>query len=199
MSPPLSPRQRLAEFLGGSGPTAIVGVGNEDRGDDGFGPAVVALLGQKLGDVKALVAPVVLIDAGIRPENCLEAVAAAGAARVLFVDAAATTHRPMAPGHRAGHPGLIWLEPGELVGTSVSSHRLPLPLVAALLRVETEAAEAAVLAYPIEDGEAATARFSPLSAAGRRAAEAAAELLAGEIRRRWDSDPRGGDGPPRHA
>ncbi|MHB9058559.1 MAG: hydrogenase maturation protease [Bacillota bacterium] len=192
-------RQRLAEFLGGPGPTAIVGVGNEDRGDDGFGPAVVALLDQELGDVKGPAAPVVLIDAGIRPENCLEAVAAAGAARVLFVDAAATAHRPMTPSHRTGHPRLIWLEPGELVGTSVSSHRLPLPLVAALLRTETQAAEAAVLAYPIEGGEAATPRFSPLSAAGRAAAEEAAELLAGELRRRRDGNRPGGDGPPRHA
>ena len=190
----------LASFLSGEA-AAVVGVGNADRGDDGFGPAVVALLRranpaarQRQQGVLGPCEPrLLLIDAGIRPENCLEAVAESGVRRVLFVDAAGCEECGMegeaqgeAQGEaegggkeskerqeeKEGAPCLELLDPSELVGTSVSTHRLPLALVAKLLQVET-GAEVKVLAYRVR-GDGRLERFAGLSAGARRAASGAA-------------------------
>jgi hydrogenase 3 maturation protease len=57
----------------------IVGIGNDMRGDDAFGPMVVERL---RGRVRAD-----LIDAGVSPENCLGKLSALKPRVVLLVDA----------------------------------------------------------------------------------------------------------------
>jgi len=57
----------------------FVGVGNESRGDDGFGPVCARLLRQ--GGVEA-------IDAGEVPENYTSVIAGARPEAVIFIDAA---------------------------------------------------------------------------------------------------------------
>lgn len=174
----------LDRFFSGEA-AAVVGVGNTDRGDDGFGPAVVALLrgmnaGGEVGTGPEVGAgaQLLLIDAGIRPENCLDAVAEAGVRKVLFVDAAGGEGGGDEEGGGAGpegRPSLELRDPSELVGTSVSTHRLPLALVAELLRAET-GAEVKVLAYHVS-GDGRLERFGRLSAGARQAAPEAAAAI----------------------
>ncbi len=71
-------RDELAERIGGKR-TALLGVGNPMRGDDGLGPALIDLL---QGRVEA-----VLIDAGEVPENFLGSLQAACPQAVVIVDA----------------------------------------------------------------------------------------------------------------
>lgn len=72
----------IRERLGGlrSQRSVIVGIGNRDRGDDGFGPAVIdALQGRTT---------LTLIDAGPAPESFAQRIAASKPDVVLFVDIA---------------------------------------------------------------------------------------------------------------
>jgi hydrogenase maturation protease len=179
-------REALAAFFAGRR-AAVVGVGNDDRGDDGFGPAVAAGVAQALacplqidagppaggvdggapagGRDGALTTRLPLvIDAGVRPENCLDALAAGGIERVLFVDAVAGSD---------GEFELALLDPCELVGTAVSSHRLPLALVATLAEMDT-GTRVKVLTFPAGSLE----RFTGLGPAARGAAARAARLVA---------------------
>ena len=94
-------------------PLAVVGIGNALRGDDAFGPAVVAALqpypALRLFDVQAV------------PESFLVPIATSGASAVLFVDAA----------DLGAEPGRVALVPAEhLAEVDVSTHAISLSLVA---------------------------------------------------------------------
>jgi hydrogenase 3 maturation protease len=94
-------------------PLAVVGIGNALRGDDAFGPAVVAALepcpALRLFDVQAV------------PESFLVPIASCGASAVLFVDAA----------DLGAEPGRVALVPAEhLAEVDVSTHAISLALVA---------------------------------------------------------------------
>jgi hydrogenase 3 maturation protease len=60
--------------------SVIVGIGNPYRGDDGFGPAVIAALRGRID------AP--LFDAGFAPENYAQRIAELAPDRILLLDAA---------------------------------------------------------------------------------------------------------------
>ena len=70
-------REALRGFLSRKG--VFVGVGNEDRGDDGFGPLCARLLHEK--GIEA-------IDAGEVPENYTSAIARACPGTIVLIDAA---------------------------------------------------------------------------------------------------------------
>ena len=94
-------------------PIAVVGIGNALRGDDAFGPAVVAALepcpALRLFDVQAV------------PESFLVPIVSSGCAGVLFVDAA----------DLGVSPGRVALVPAEhLAEVDVSTHAISLALVA---------------------------------------------------------------------
>ena len=90
-------------------PLTVVGVGNTMKGDDGFGPAVVAAL----GDVEGITC----IDAGMVPENWLGPIARSSPASILIVDAA----------DLGEPPGTLRLvAPDALDDVGVSTHGLPL-------------------------------------------------------------------------
>ncbi len=72
------------------GKVVLVGVGNTLRGDDGFGPALVARLSGK--------SEAVCIDAGTVPENYLGEIVRQNPDTVLLVDA---THLGLNPGDYA--------------------------------------------------------------------------------------------------
>jgi len=98
-------------------PIAVVGVGNALRGDDAFGPAVVAALepcpGLRLFDVQAV------------PESFLVPIASCGASAVLFVDAA----------DLGAAPGRVAFVPADrLAEVDVSTHAISLSLVAEAIR-----------------------------------------------------------------
>jgi len=94
-------------------PIAVVGIGNALRGDDAFGPAVVAALepcpALRLFDVQAV------------PESFLIPIVSSGCAGVLFVDAA----------DLGAEPGRVALVPAEhLAEVDISTHAISLALVA---------------------------------------------------------------------
>ena len=98
-------------------PIAVVGVGNALRGDDAFGPAVVAALepcpGLRLFDVQAV------------PESFLVPIASCGASAVLFVDAA----------DLGAAPGRVAFVPADrLAEVDVSTHAISLSVVAEALQ-----------------------------------------------------------------
>ena len=90
-------------------PLAVVGVGNPMRGDDGFGPAVVAALPQRDG--------MAAFDAGMAPENWLGPIARANPRAILVVDAAGLDEPPGT---------LRLLRADELESVGASTHGLPL-------------------------------------------------------------------------
>ncbi|MDI6740279.1 MAG: hydrogenase maturation protease [Candidatus Edwardsbacteria bacterium] len=107
----------------------IVGVGNPLRGDDGFGPALVAALAGR--------ARCRAIDGGEMPEDRQEEIVALAPAAVLVADAVAF----------GGRPGeLILLEPEQLgKKVAVSTHNLPLMMFIKYLREQLPAAEIRIL------------------------------------------------------
>jgi len=109
------------EALGGllSQRTVIVGIGNDMRGDDAFGPMVVERLrGRVWAD---------LIDAGVSPENCLGKLSALKPRVVLLVDA---VDFDCAPGD------MVLLDPAKLETTSFGTHASSLALLEQFLSTE---------------------------------------------------------------
>ena len=102
---------------------AILGVGNELRGDDGIGPEVVRALRSPLAGRKNFF----LADTGPAPENFTGAIRRFAPDMILLIDAAALY----------GEPGSIyWIDWGEASGFSASSHTLPLSILVEYLTAE---------------------------------------------------------------
>lgn len=133
-------------------PLAVVGVGNALKGDDGFGPAVIATLPELDG--------VTCFDAGMAPENWLGPIARAAPASVLILDAADLD----AP------PGTLrLLEPDALDDTIGFTHALPLGFFLAMLADHCDAPIRVLAAQPasVAFGDAMS---EPMAAAVERAA-----------------------------
>ncbi len=107
----------------------IVGVGNPLRGDDGFGPELIARIAGR-ARCRAL-------DGGEMPEDCGGEILATKPGRILFADAVAF----------GGQPGeLVLLEPGELgKKVALSTHTLPLAMFIKQLRQQLPAAAVMIL------------------------------------------------------
>ena len=111
---PAAIRQLFGETLS---TTMIFTAGNSLRQDDGVGPYVAAQLREQPA---ALV-----VDGGFTPDSVVEDVIAAQPARIIFIDAA----------DFGGQPGEVrLLEPEKSLEVLVSSHTIPLSLVADLIR-----------------------------------------------------------------
>ena len=104
------------------GNTVIVGVGNALRGDDGFGPALIAAL---KGNT-----PVVCIDAGSAPENYLGPIVKKNPDTILFVDAV----------HLDRPPGTVeLLNDTDLIAAGLTTHDIPASMLISFLRKQTGA------------------------------------------------------------
>jgi hydrogenase 3 maturation protease len=146
----------LAEFRAACPlPLTVVGVGNTMRGDDGFGPAVLAGLPELDG--------VTCLDAGMAPENWLGPIARSAPAAVLVLDA----------GDLGEPPGTLRLvEPDALDAVATSTHGLPLGFFVDLLAQECPAPVHILVA------QASSAAFGePLSGPVAAAVERAAALI----------------------
>lgn len=143
----------------GAGRALVVGIGNQTRGDDGVGPAVVEEL--KGSGVAAL-------DAGDAPERYLGPMAESGAAVVVFVDAVDF-------GGEAGEAAL--LTPEDLPQRSCVTHRSGLALVMRYLREQAGQQSLVIGVQP-----ASLAPGAKLSAQARRAAAAIAAALEEVLR-----------------
>lgn len=94
------------------GNTAIVGIGNPLRGDDGFGPKVIEALKKK--NVKAD-----LFDCGTAPENYIFPILAASCDTIILVD---TANFDALPGE------IRILDTDKISNTSFSTHN-PSPIL----------------------------------------------------------------------
>lgn len=104
---------------------AIVGVGSDMRGDDVAGIEVVRRLRRKLESSKVL-----LIEGGVTPENFTGQMRRFKPTHVLLIDA---TDFDSEPGD------VVLAEPETIVGQSISTHTLPLSILADYLREQTGA------------------------------------------------------------
>jgi hydrogenase 3 maturation protease len=105
-----------------SGTSLVVGVGNELRGDDGLGPALVKRLSQ--GHRASC------LDAGGGLENHVGSIARRRPGMVLLVDAV-----------HLGRPPGAWevLGPADLEGLVTSTHDVPLQMLCELIAAESGA------------------------------------------------------------
>ena len=114
-----------------TGRVVIVGVGNRMKGDDGFGPAMIDLLQDRV--------KVPLFDCGTIPENFLGPIRREHPQTVLVLDAADLSERP-------GHIDVI--EPSRWRGGGFSSHSMSLKLFADLISQDTGASVYLVAVQP---------------------------------------------------
>jgi hydrogenase 3 maturation protease len=102
---------------------AVVGIGQELRGDDGAGMVVANSLTQHFEDHPC----VLIVNGGCAPENHTGSLRCFRPDFVLLIDAAALE----------GAPGTVyWLDPQQTTGLSASTHTMPLHLLATYLQMQ---------------------------------------------------------------
>jgi hydrogenase 3 maturation protease len=121
---------------------AIVGVGNEMRGDDAAGMLIVRALGLRVANLEGLR----IIEGGHAPENATGELRKFSPELVLLIDAADM-------GKEAGSIALIPME--QIDGVSASTHSLPLSMLARYLTLELKCEVALLGIQPksVEMGE----------------------------------------------
>jgi hydrogenase 3 maturation protease len=137
------------------GKVLLIGVGNTLRGDDGAGPALIALLE---GKVKAG-----LIDVGEAPENYAGKIIAADPDTIVLIDAA----------DFGAQPGdIAVLDPDEISGCGISTHQMPLNVFFSYIRQNCRADALGLGIQPAQIGFG-----DPVSPAVASSVEALASLL----------------------
>lgn len=123
-------QKRLREMVSrlhevGDGPkVSVVGVGHELRGDDAAGLELARRLNRKISSVRLQA-----IEAGVAPENCCGQLFRFKPDLILFVDAALMAEKPGT---------ICWLAWRDVDGRNVSTHTLPLPILANYLSEELD-------------------------------------------------------------
>lgn len=115
----------LSSLLEGAARVAIVGIGSDMRGDDAVGIEVVRRLRRRLSSPNVL-----LIEAGVAPENFTAEIKKFEPSHVILIDAADFGSEPGAA---------ILSEPEAIAGRPISTHTMPLSLLASYLRAQTAA------------------------------------------------------------
>lgn len=116
-------KQTLASLPDQPPRVAVVGVGHDLNGDDAAGLAVARALRRRLADQDRLV----VIEAGIAPENCTGALRVFRPHLVLLVDAA----------QMGDPPGSVrWVPWQDTTGVSATTHTLPLYMLGKFLAAD---------------------------------------------------------------
>lgn len=115
----------LSSFLKGATRVVVVGVGSEMRGDDAAGMEVVRRL---QGVLKS--PHVFLVKGGVVPENFTSQIRRFKPSHVIFIDA---TDFGAEPGE------VILAGPEAITGQSISTHTIPLSILAKYLQDQTGA------------------------------------------------------------
>lgn len=152
----------LSSFLKGADRVAIVGVGSEIRGDDAAGIEVVRGLKHKLKSSKIL-----LVEGGVVPENFTSHIRRFKPSHVIFIDATDFGARP---------GEVILAEPEAITGQSISTHTLPLSMLAGYLREQTGAK---IMLLGIQPAQARIG--AEMSELIKEAVEKVNEALLGEL------------------
>lgn len=158
-----SPAERAAKI-------AIVGVGNELRGDDGAGTAVVRALAAMTGIHQSpgeAGQQILILDAGPAPENYTGPLRRFRPDLVLIIDAAEMGEAPGA---------VRWLSWKETSGIGVATHALPLHVFATYLCAGL-GCDVALLGIQPANTDISVA----LSASARKAVRKVTRVLASEL------------------
>ncbi len=113
----------LSSFLKNATQAVVIGVGSEMRGDDAAGIEVVKALRRRLKSPRVL-----LIEAGVAPENYTSQVRRFKPSHVVLVDATDFNAKP---------GDVVIAEPGAITGQSISTHTVPLSALCGYLREQT--------------------------------------------------------------
>jgi hydrogenase 3 maturation protease len=141
---------------------AIIGIGNELRGDDAAGVLVVRGLAGRVVDPAYMV-----VEGGAAPENLTGTLRDFHPGRVLCIDTADMGEEP---------GGVRWIEPDDIDGLSASTHSLPLSMCASFLAFEL-GCEVAVLGIQPETIGMDAAISRPVEAAIAAVQSALCETL----------------------
>lgn len=114
----------LSLALKGARRVAVVGIGSDLRADDAAGVEVVRRLRRHLTSQNVL-----LIDAGVAPENFTAEIKKFGPSHVLMIDATDLGLEP-------GTTSIVDLS--KITGPSIFSHRLPLSIFADYLHAQVK-------------------------------------------------------------
>lgn len=150
----------FSSVLKGAVRVAIVGIGSDMRGDDAAGIEVVRKLRRGLSSPNVL-----LVEAGVAPENFTAEIRKFEPSHVILIDAT----------DFGSEPGTAILSgPEAIAGQPISTHTMPLSLLANYLRAQTAAK---VVLLGIQPGS--TGMGARMSEEVRRAVdELSATLLA---------------------
>ena len=141
------------------GKILVVGVGNEQRGDDGYGPRMIQRLEGKVD--------VALLDVGEAPENYLGRISNQQAQTILVLDAANFGEEP-------GTAAILEVE--DMDGATVSTHGIPLKVFFSLIRTESKSEIFCLSVQPLQFGQG-----SFLSASVESSVEILSETLIAVI------------------
>ena len=125
----------LQPFIRVRGKTVIVGIGNPLRGDDGFGPALIARLHGKVNAI--------CIDAGNAPENYLGRIVREAPDTIVLLDVA---HLGLDPGQYR------LLPPEEILQHGLTTHDLSSRMLIEFLQTETSATIMMIAVQPQQLG-----------------------------------------------
>lgn len=114
----------LEEWLKGCSRLVILGIGNLLRGDDSLGLEIVRRLKSKLPK------GITVIEGGLTPENFIGKIRKIKPSHVLLIDAACFGGKP-------GEIRLVYSK--QISGVTISTHVIPLSVLADLIREETNA------------------------------------------------------------
>ena len=158
----------LSSFLRGATRVVVVGVGSEMRGDDAAGVEVVRRLREVLKSPN-----VFLIEGGAAPENFTSQIRRFGPSHVILIDA---TDFGAEPGE------VVLAEPGAITGQSISTHTMPLSILAKYIR---EQMGAKIVLLGIQPARAQMG--AEMSGAVKGSIKRVEEILLRELRFRHDT------------
>ena len=115
---------KLEKWLKHCRKLVIIGIGNPFRGDDALGLHILKKLDSKVPP------SVKLIEAETTPENFTEEIERSKPSHVLFVDAAQFSEEP-------GKAKLV--PPEKIAGVTLSTHAMPLSIMAEILQKDLNA------------------------------------------------------------
>ena len=121
-------KEKINNWLNRSEKLVIMGIGNNNRCDDGFGPAVTETLSDFVE--KNGIGNVIVFSCYEAPENFTGPVKKEKPSHIIIIDSCITGQKP-------GNISII--KPDGIKETDISSHRMPLKLLCEYLRNETGA------------------------------------------------------------
>jgi len=128
----------ISSVFKGMSRVVIVGIGSEFRGDDAAGVLVARNLKKRVKSPNVLV-----IEAGVAPENFTSEVKKFRPSHIILVDAADFKAKPGT---------FIFTDSGVAIGQSISTHKLPLSILSDYLHNQTSAEVFLVGIQPAEAG-----------------------------------------------